>query len=135
MQTTKLEKFARGLALVAGGLDFCTGLGLVLAPGLVLPLMRVGHVAPEAEVFLRFTGVFVGMVGFSYLWALRHGRRELRTVFALTLWFRVAVGLFCNWAILSGRLSAAWWSVPGTDFALAAIQSWLLQKGVFQDET
>jgi hypothetical protein len=132
MQTTPLEKFTRGLALVAGTLDFCTGLGLVFGPGKTLQLMRVAALGSEAETFLRFTGVFVGLVGFSYLWALRRGPRELATVLALTCWFRLAVGLFCSWAILGGRLSPAWWSVPATDFILAVGQFWLLRKGVFR---
>jgi hypothetical protein len=132
MQINPLEKFTRGLALVAGTLDFCTGLGLVFVPGRTLDLMRVAAPGFDAETFLRFTGVFVGLVGFSYLWALRRGSRELATVLALTCWFRVAVGLFASWAILSGRLPPAWWSVPATDFMLAVLQFWLLRKGVFR---
>lgn len=134
MQTTPLEKFARGLAGVAGTLDAATGAGLVCAPAILLKLMLVPPVGPEAETFLRFTGVFVGLVGGSYLWALRRGRRELRTVFTLTAWNRVAVGTFCLWAILGGRLAPAWWNVPVTDFTLAALQAWLLKRGVFRDE-
>lgn len=130
----RLEKFARGLALVAGGLDFATGVALVFAPALTLQLMRAGSIGSEAETFLRFTGVFVGLVGFSYLWALRRGRRELAAILALTRWFRLVVGVFCSWAILSGRLPPAWWSVPVTDLGLAALQSWLLAQGVFKDE-
>jgi len=134
MQATPLEKLARGLAVAAGSLDAVTGLGLVFLPALMLGLMRAGPVGPEAETFLRFTGVFVGLVGASYLWALRGGRRELRMVFALTAWSRLAAGAFCLWAILSGRLPPAWTSVPVTDFTLAALQAWLLKRGVFRDE-
>ncbi len=131
---SSLEKFARGLSLVAGALDAATGAGLVLAPATMLGLMRAGNVGPEAETFLRFTGVFVGLVGGSYLWALGRGRRELRTVFTLTAWSRLAAGTFCLWAILSGRLPPAWTSVPVTDFTLAALQAWLLHRGLFGDE-
>lgn len=135
MQTKKsLERFARGLTVAAGTLDAATGAGLVFVPATLLGLMRAGTVGPEAETFLRFTGVFVGLVGGSYLWALRRGNRELRVVFALTAWGRGAVGTFCCWAILSGRLAPAWWSVPVTDLVLAAVQAALLNRGVFRDE-
>jgi hypothetical protein len=131
MQTTPLEKFARGLAFVAGPLDLGTGLGLVFIPARMLKLMGVDMVGAEAETFLRLTGVFVGLVGFSYLWALRRGGRELATVLDLTCWFRLAVGLFFTWAIVSGRLTIGWSSVPVTDFTLAALQAWLVRKGIF----
>jgi len=135
MQTkTSLEKIARGLAVLAGTLDTVTGAGLVFVPALMLRLMLVGPVDAGAETFLRFTGVFVALVGGSYLWALRRGRRELRVVFALTAWSRLAAGAFCSWAIMTGRLPPAWGSVPATDFILAAVQAWLLQRGVFRDE-
>jgi hypothetical protein len=134
MKPTPLEKTARGLALVAGGLDFSTGLGLVLAPALMLRLMRVGLVGAEAEIYLRFTGVFVGLVGFSYLWGLAGGPARLRVVLALTAWFRLAVGIFSTWAVATGRLAPAWSSVPATDLLLAAVQAWLLWRGVFKNE-
>lgn len=133
MHPTTLEKSARGLALAAGALDFTTGTGLVLAPALMLRLMQVGPVGAEAEVYLRFTGVFVGLVGFSYLWGLARGAAVLRTVLGLTAWFRLAVGVFTTWAIATGRLAPAWSSVPATDLLLAAAQAWLLHRGVFRD--
>jgi hypothetical protein len=133
MHLTTSEKFTRALALVAGSLDAGTGLGLVFTPGLLLRLMRVAPVGPEAETYLRFTGVFVALVGFSYLWALVRGAATLRVVLALTAGFRLAVGIFCTWAIVTGRLAPAWTSVPVTDLLLAAVQGWLLARGVFQD--
>lgn len=133
MNLPSLEKYSRGLALVAGILDASTGAGLVFLPALTLRLMQVGPVGAEAETYLRFTGVFVGLVGFSYLWALRRGPATLRMVFSLTAWFRLAVGLFSTWAIASGRLGVVWASVPATDFFLAATQAWLLRQGVFRD--
>jgi len=134
MKTTPLERLARGLAGVAGTIDTATGVGLVVVPGLMLRLMGIHPMGPEAETFLRFTGVFVGWVGGSYLWALGRGRRELRVIFALTAWGRFAAGTFCLWAILTGRLAPAWCSVPVTDFILATLQAWLLHRGVFQNE-
>ena len=133
MTKNKLELGAVWLALAAGGLDLCTGLGLVAAPAQVLGLMGVAVPGPEALVFLRWVGAFVSAVGFSYLWAL--GRRDvslLRHTLELTIWFRLAVGLYSAWAIATGRLPAVWVSVPITDFTLAAAQAWLLRRGVFR---
>jgi hypothetical protein len=133
MNQPRNERIARGLALGAGLLDFFTGLGLVFLPALTLRLMGVTPAAGAAETYLRFLGVFVGLVGFSYLWALRRGPAVLRQVFALTVFFRLAAGSFGVWALATGRLEPAWASVPVTDFALAAAQAWLLRSGVFQD--
>ena len=133
MNRPTLEKFARVLALGAGALDAGTGLGLVVAPVFTLGLMQAGTVGAEAETYLRFTGVFVTMVGFSYLWAWRRGSATLRIVFGLTAWFRLAVGVFSTWAIATGRLGPAWASVPATDFFLAITQAWLLRQGIFSD--
>jgi hypothetical protein len=134
MKPNPIENLARGLALGAGLLDFCTGLGLVLAPALTLRLMRAGPVGAEAEIYLRFTGVFVGLVGFSYLWGLAGGPARLRAVLMLTTWFRLAVGGFSAWAVAAGRLTPAWSSVPATDLLLAAAQAWLLWRGIFPNE-
>jgi len=132
MQRPEPATLARWLALSAGALDFCTGLGLVFVPALTLRLMGAAPVSGPAGTYLRFLGVFVGGVGFSYLWALRRGPAALRIVFELTVYFRLAAGGFCTWAVATGRLEPAWASVPATDFALAAAQAWLLRRGVFQ---
>ena len=133
MNQIQLERFARGLALVSGGLDFCTGFGLVFAPALLLRLMDVPATGEEATVYLRFIGTFVWAVGFSYLWALaRRERALLRTTLELTVWFRLAVGGYSSFAIAHGWLSPLWLSVPAADFAFAAAQIWLLRRGVFR---
>jgi len=133
MTRNKTEQVAVWLALGAGGLDLATGLGLVLAPTLVLQLMGVAPPGAEALVYLRWIGALVGTVGFSYLWAL--GRRDvtrLRHTLELTVWFRLAAGGYSAWALATGALSPGWASVPATDFLLAAAQVWLLRRGVFQ---
>lgn len=118
------------LLLCAGALDFCTGLGLVTAPDLTLRLMLAAPVGPEAEVFLRWVGAFVAAVGASYLLAWRKGTDEaFRGVLSATIPFRLAAGLYSAWALGTGRLSPQWASVPATDLALVALQSWLLRKG------
>lgn len=133
MNPDPLERFARGLFLAAGGLDFCTGLGLGFAPAQLLALMGVAAIGPEAAVYLRWIGAFVGAVGFVYLWALFRGERtRLRVTLELTIWFRLAAGAYSAWAIARGDLAAVWISVPLTDGALAAAQFWLLRRGVFR---
>jgi len=133
MTKNKLEQIAVWLALGAGGLDFCTGLGLVLAPALALKLMGATPIGAEALVYLRWIGAFVWAVGFSYLWPL--WRREvvlLRAALELTVWFRLAAGGYSAWAVATGALPLIWVSVPVTDFALVAVQTWLLRRGVFR---
>ncbi|MFT3869080.1 MAG: hypothetical protein QM715_11535 [Nibricoccus sp.] len=124
-----IPSIARLLALVAGALDLCTGLGLVFFPRLVLPLMRVATPEGEALVYLRFVGAFVGAVGACYLWALvRGGPDRLRLTLELTILFRISAGAFSGTAIALGWLSFAWISVPATDFALVGFQLWLVKK-------
>lgn len=133
MTKNKLELLATLLALGAGALDFCTGLGLVFAPALMLKLMGAGALAAEPTIYLRWIGAFVGAVGFSYLWALwRRDVALLRHVLELTIFFRLAAGAYSAWAVMTGALPLAWVSVPLTDFALAAAQTWLVRRGVFR---
>lgn len=133
MNQTKLNQLAVWTALGAGGLDFCTGLGLVAAPALMLRMMGMNEIFGDL-VYLRFVGAFVWAVGFSYLWAWR--RRQLtgdatllRATLEITIIFRLAAGSFGAWAIMRGWLMPAWVSVPVTDFLLAAVQGWLLSRG------
>jgi hypothetical protein len=125
---------ARRLALVAGAMDFATGLGLVCVPTWLLPLMRVAVPQGDGLVFLRWVGAFVGAVGASYLWAwLRGGAGRLRTVLEVTILFRLAAGGFSAVAIARGWLPLAWVSVPVTDLTLVVVQGWLLRRGGWDD--
>jgi len=133
MSLKKINQLALALALGAGALDFCTGLGLVAAPALMLRLMGMSEIFGDL-VYLRFVGAFVWAVGFSYLWALRRWQQTgdpalLRATLEITIIFRLAAGSFGAWAILRGWLVPAWASVPATDFILAAAQGWLLSQG------
>ena len=130
----KTERMARWLAFCAGALDFTTGLGLVFTPAWTLRLMGAAPVARPAETYLRFLGVFVCLVGFSYLWALWRGPRALRGILELSIFYRLGAGAYCAWAVATGRLDPAWGSVPAVDFACAAAQAWLLRRGVFKHE-
>ena len=120
-----LTRIARGLALVAGCLDFSTGLGLVLWPRFTLACMFVPPPGAEADVYVRFIGAFVAAVGVSYLWALRRPGERLRVVFGVTLWPRGFVGGFTAVAVLLGALPPAWLIVSATDLGLVAAQLWL----------
>ena len=122
-------QLARTLALLAGGMDALTGLGLVLAPALTLTCMLVPVPGPEALLYLRFIGVFVFAVGASYLVALRRGGPEsLRAVFRFTIPFRAGAGLFTGIAVLTRSLAPAWIGVAVTDLLLVALQVWLLRS-------
>lgn len=128
MQVTT-QKWMLWLALVAGLLDFGTGLGLVFMPAFTLKQMGVMVPTGDALVFLQWVGAFVGAVGGSYLWAVwRGGEDRLRAVLEFTVLFRLAAGAFSAVAVARGWLAMSWVSVPVTDFALVAVQLWLLQR-------
>jgi len=122
-------KIARLLALVAGSLDFFSGLGFVFCPQRILPLMRVETPTAEALIYLRFVGAFVLAVGACYLFALvRGGLDRLRAALEFTIPFRLSTGAFSATAIGLGWLSTGWAGVPVVDFALVSLQLWLLVK-------
>lgn len=126
---TSPDSLARLLCLFAGAMDGAAGLGLMLIPTLVLPLMGVAVPGPEALIFLRFVGAFVAAVGCTYLWALAAPAERLRVALGATIFFRVAAGGYSLSAIALGHLSPVWLSVPVTDFGLALAQTLLLRRG------
>ena len=122
-------RFARWFAFVVGGLDTGTGLGLVLLPAFTLGAMGVTVPGDEALTFVRFTGVFVGSVGASYLLALAGGSvAALAQVFRFTLLFRLVAGAFVAVMVASGKLAPSWLSVTGTDWGIVAVQVWWLRR-------
>jgi len=124
-----IKRLAWWFALGAGGIDFCSGLGLAVVPARLLPLMGLAVPGAEALIWLRWVGAFVWAVGASYLLALLlGGEARLRTLLELTIPFRLSAGVFSAVAIASGWLSPGWASVPATDFALVVAQLWLLAK-------
>lgn len=124
---------ARRLALLAGGLDFCSGLGFVALPAAVLPAMGLPVPGAEALAFVRFVGAFVAAVGASYLWALCRPGERLRVVLGATVWFRLAVGSYSLVAVGTGWLTAGWLTVTAADYGLVIAQLWLLAKGAERD--
>ncbi len=119
---------ALGLALVAGGMDLLTGLGLVGLPQLTLGLMSVPVPGAEALLYLRFVGAFVAATGAMYLWALSAPAARLRPVLGATLLPRGAAGCFTGLAVLSGALARPWLSVTAVDLALVVVQLWLRRR-------
>ena len=128
-----LELIARRLALLAGLMDFSTGVSLVFLPSFTLHLMWVPVPGLEALSFVRFVGAFVAAVGASYLWALMRPIERLKVVFGATNLFRLSAGAFTLLGVACGWLSPAWLLVTATDFFLVAAQSWLIAKGACRD--
>lgn len=120
---------ASRLAVLAGGMDLGTGIGLVCAPHWTLAAMGVPLPGGEAMEFLRFAGVFVGCVGASYFLGLWRGPQALREVFRLTVLFRAAAGAFVALAVARGVWALPWTMVTLTDWTIAAAQLWILRRG------
>ena len=134
MTATQTLQRSRLLAWLAGAMDFGTGLGMVFAPALTLGLMQVTVPGAEAWFSDRFVGVFVGAVGFTYLWSVGTGRAaDLRAVFGFTVPFRLVAGLFCAVGVGWEALSPMWLSVTVADWGLVGLQLWLLRCGAWED--
>lgn len=129
---------ARALALLAGAMDATTGALLIAAPAFTLRMMFI-EMPPGAGPFVRFIGAFVLGVGLSYFPPfLRHGRARcdaaLRAVFVTTGLIRLSIGLFTGVAVASSMLAAAWLSVTLSDLTLAALQGYIVKRGVLDDQ-
>jgi hypothetical protein len=131
MKPTTTLTWVRRYAAAVGAMDFVTGLALVAAPALTLRSM--GAVPPGAEAlgYVRFAGVFVGAVGATYLAALgRGGVWRLTAALEMTFVVRVGAGLFSGVAVAVGMFDPAWLIVAATDLGCAALQGWILAKGM-----
>jgi len=121
--------------VVAGAGDLITGLFLVFAPEWALALMKVPTV--HEPVFVGFIGCFVGAVGCSYYWGLAAwywtgSMQRLRTVWEITMIFRVLAGGFVLFHVVAGTLVPAWLTVPITDWVWVIVQAILIHAGVFR---
>ena len=132
VKPTTRRRIAAVYTFAAGAVDAVTGPWLVVAPASALAAMGV---EPEREpVFVSFVGVFVGVVGWSYLWALRRwlvsgDTAFLRSVWRVTILARLAAGTFVAAQVAMDNLDNGWLSVPATDYVLAALQIWFLRAG------
>ncbi|MFP5275946.1 MAG: hypothetical protein ACLGPM_02430 [Acidobacteriota bacterium] len=113
--------------------DTCTGLLLIVAPGLTLTLMGVP--APAGQlVYIAYIGAFVLGVGLCCLYGVRlilrgDTGRQLGTVWLLTAVLRASVAAFVAQQVMTGALSSGWIGVAGFDGACVAIQAAGLWKG------
>ncbi|HLP06850.1 MAG TPA: hypothetical protein VK178_01700 [Opitutaceae bacterium] len=126
------RKLAAAYTALAGGMDAVTGPWLVFAPASALAAMGVE--AEDDTLFVSWVGAFVGAVGWSYLWALWRWWKLgdtafLRSVWRVTILFRLAAGSYCAAQIALDLLDPAWFTVPLADFLLAGVQIWLLRAG------
>lgn len=131
----------RLLCLLAGGCDLATGVVLVAAPSLVLPLLGTPLSAgAAATVYVRYVGAFVAAVGAAYLYPFLLARRlpsagaltrRLPTVVEVTALVRTAVALFVAGAVAAGELGPLWLAVTAVDGGVAALQVRMLARGAF----
>jgi len=128
-------RVVRGYAGIVGAMDLATGLGLMAMPAFTLAQMGATVPGAEALGYVRFSGVFVGAVGASYLVALaRGGVARLRGALEFTLIARAGAGGFSAVAVAAGWFDRAWLIVAATDLTCAAVQAWILARGIQDDE-
>lgn len=124
-------RWVRRYALAAGLMDAATGLGLLAAPAFTLARMGAAVPGAEALAYVRFSGAFVAAVGASYLLALlRRGGGRLRGVLEFTALTRLAAGGAATVGVAAGWFDGAWLIVAATDLGCAAVQVWILRRGV-----
>ena len=127
------HRFLKLWSLAAGVMDAVTGLMLVIVPGLVLSLLRIGEPPPEAMIYLRWIGVFVMSVGLSYGIALGGCARRGETVWCFTALVRGCVAVFLMVQIAGGWMAPAWAVVAMSDGAVAVVQLAILRLGWWKE--
>lgn len=124
----------RRYALAVGLMDAATGLGLLAAPAFTLARMGAAVPGAEALAYVRFSGAFVAAVGASYLLALAWGGvGRLRGALEFTALARLAAGGAAAAGVATGQFDQAWLIVAATDLGCAALQAWMLRRGVGGD--
>jgi Na+-driven multidrug efflux pump len=126
------KKFVMGWSIAVGAMDAVTGLLMVVAPEMVLKMLGIAPVSPDALVFLSWMGVFVGGVGLSYVIALGD-RRMGQAVWMVTALVRLLVAVFVTWRIADGSLAGAWVSVALTDLVVAVVQTAVVRAGWWEE--
>jgi len=133
MNASLSASWVRIYAGLVGAMDFATGLALMAAPALTLRLMGAAVPGIESLGFVRLIGVFVGAVGAGYLVAWRGMPATLRAVLGFTMLVRASVGTFTGVAVAVGMFDRGWLMVTATDLGCAAVQGWILWRGMDAD--
>ena len=119
--------------LLTGISDTSTGALLMIAPQLVLELLRLQ--APSGQtVYLSLVGTFVLAVGISNLYGAfvifcGGGRRDLEMVWLLTAFTRSSVAIFVFQQVMASTLAAGWLLVAIFDGMCVMIQAVGLRRG------
>lgn len=116
----------------AGSMDAFTGLLLIVAPLLVLRLLGIAPLSPEALIFLNWVGVFVLAVGLIYGIALT-GRARGEAVWMFTGMVRMLVAAYLTVRVISGAMEPAWLLVAASDGLVAAGQGAILLAGWWKE--
>ena len=127
-------QFLKLWSLVMGSMDAITGLLLIIAPALVLHLLKIAPPSAESLIYLSWIGVFVMAVGLSYALALGGRRLRGETVWIFTALVRILVAVFLTVRILDGSLAPAWAAVAISDGSVALIQGIIVRKGWWRDQ-
>lgn len=107
--------------------DLLTGIFLVTMPTQTLAWMGIPDAATTSPGLTGLVGVFVGVVGASYLVQARlllipGGLPAATALYWLSAGLRLCVAAYGACAILDGRLGPAWATVPLADAAIAITQ-------------
>jgi hypothetical protein len=133
-QNMNKQGFLKFWSIGAGLMDALTGLLLVVAPEVVLGLLRIAPPSQDALVFVSWIGVFVLGVGVSYGFALGRDRGRGEAVWMFTAVVRLLVAGFLTWKTASGALSSAWVVVALSDAGVAAVQLVIVALGWWKEE-
>jgi hypothetical protein len=125
MKANRLAKLVLTITLLAGAMDFCTGLLLMVDPLFTCRLMGLTQLS--GLDFLPWVGAFVTAVGLSYIWGWWRGR--LRFTWEFTALVRCVIGTFVTVSVARGALAPGWLPVAATDGGLALVQMVFLGKG------
>jgi hypothetical protein len=108
---------------------------LIAGPSWTLRQLGLTPVSGEAEIFVRWIGLFVFAVGAAYLapFAAPEPERSarLRGALAWTAGARLLVVGFIALAVLSSALPEGWCLVGSYDGVVAIVQLALLSRGSF----
>lgn len=130
MTKTSILKF---WSVAVGSMDGVTGLLLIFTPELVLRLLRIEALSPDAMIFLSWIGVFVMAVGLSYGLALGKRRGAGEAVWMFTALVRILVAVFLVIQITIGEMAPSWALVAFSDGLVAMVQMVILRKGWWRE--